>query len=102
MKCETKCSLNFLGDCQNAAVRLREIKCPEFKKPKQTEKDKVNHPNHYTYGKHEVIDIIEDWKMNYHLGNAIKYIARCERKGNKKQDLETAIWYIKRELAKSE
>lgn len=64
--------------------------------------DLVNNPSHYTYGKYEVIDVIEDWNLNYRLGNAIKYIARCEHKGNKKQDLEKAIWYIRREIEKSE
>lgn len=64
--------------------------------------DLVNNPSHYTYGKYEVIDVIEDWNLNYRLGNAIKYIARCEHKGNKIQDLEKAIWYIRREIEKSE
>ena len=61
-------------------------------------KDQVNHPSHYTYGKYETIDVIEGWNLNYNLGNAIKYISRCEHKGNKKQDLEKAIWYIQREI----
>ena len=60
--------------------------------------DHVNSPSHYTQGNIEVIEVIEDWKLNYNLGNAIKYIGRCEHKGNKKQDLEKAIWYIKREI----
>ena len=60
----------------------------------------VNHPNHYNKGKFEVIEVIEDWGLGFNLGNAIKYIGRCEHKGNKKQDLEKALWYIKRELEK--
>lgn len=63
-------------------------------------KDVVNHPSHYNKGKYEVIDVIEDWGLGFSLGNAIKYIARCEHKGNKKQDLEKAIFYLKRELEK--
>ena len=58
----------------------------------------VNHPNHYNKGKFEVIEVIEDWHLGFNLGNAIKYIGRCEHKENKKQDLEKALWYIKREL----
>ena len=58
----------------------------------------VNHPNHYNKGKFEVIDVIEDWRLGFNLGNAIKYIGRCEHKENKKQDLEKALWYINREL----
>ena len=58
----------------------------------------VNHPNHYNKGRFEVIEVIEDWGLGFNLGNAIKYIGRCEHKENKKQDLEKALWYIKREL----
>ena len=36
------------------------------------ENDVVNHPSHYTTGKIEVIDYIEDKDFGYHLGNAIK------------------------------
>lgn len=64
-----------------------------------TEKcNNVDHPSHYNKGKFEVIDVIEDWNVGFNLGNAIKYIARCEHKGNKKQDLEKAMWYLKREI----
>lgn len=62
----------------------------------------VDHPKHYNIGAIEVIDVIEDWNLNFCLGNAIKYIARCEHKGHKKEDLEKAIWYLKRELEKEE
>lgn len=62
--------------------------------------DNVNSPIHYNVGKIEVIEAIEDWKLNFNLGNVIKYIARCEHKENKKQDLEKAKWYIEREISK--
>ena len=62
----------------------------------------VDHPKHYNVGAIEVIDVIEDWNLNFCLGNAIKYIARCAYKGHKKEDLEKAIWYLKRELEKEE
>ena len=61
-------------------------------------KDMVNHPSHYNKGKYEVIDVIEDWGLGFSLGNAIKYIARCEHKGNKKQHLKRFILSLKREL----
>ena len=62
--------------------------------------DKVNHPSHYTSGKIEVIDFIEDQKFNYHRGNAIKYICRAGKKDKSKEveDLEKAIWYLQREI----
>lgn len=56
----------------------------------------INHPDHYNQGDIEVIDVIEDWNLGFHLGNAIKYIARAEHKDNTKQDLEKAKWYIQR------
>jgi hypothetical protein len=66
----------------------------------QVNKEMVNHPDHYQGGKLEVIDIIEDYNLGFSLGNAIKYILRADKKGNKKQDLEKALWYINRELSK--
>lgn len=52
------------------------------------EHDAVNHPSHYTRGKIEVIDFIEDQQLPYHLGNVIKYVARAGYKGNKLEDLK--------------
>lgn len=62
--------------------------------------DVVNHPSHYTDGKIEVIEFIEDKKLNYHKGNAIKYICRAGKKDPQKEieDLQKAIWYINREI----
>ena len=62
--------------------------------------DNVNNPTHYNTGTIEVITVIEDWKLNFNLGNAIKYIGRCEHKNNKKEDIKKAIWYLERELKK--
>ncbi len=61
----------------------------------------VDHPAHYTYGAIEVIDAIEGLDLPYHLGNAVKYIARAGRKDPAKteEDLCKAIWYIKRYIA---
>lgn len=60
--------------------------------------DNVNNPTHYNTGTIEVITVIEDWKLNFNLGNAIKYIGRCEHKNNKTEDIKKAIWYLEREL----
>lgn len=62
--------------------------------------DIVNHPSHYTDGKIEVIEFIEDKHLNYHRGNAIKYICRAGKKDPTKEieDLQKAIWYINREI----
>ena len=60
--------------------------------------DPVNHPSHYTSGSIEVIDFIEDQKLTYHLGSAMKYICRAGKKDPTKTvvDLQKAVWYINR------
>ena len=64
--------------------------------------DNVNHPSHYTDGSIEVIDYIEDKKLGYHLGNAVKYISRAGKKDPEKyvEDLQKADWYIQRAIEK--
>ena len=67
----------------------------------ETINNSVSHPAHYTDGKIEVIDFIEDKGFDFCLGNAIKYISRAGKKDpNKKiEDLQKAIWYINREIS---
>lgn len=60
--------------------------------------DPVNHPTHYTTGGIETIDFIEAKKLNYNLGNVIKYLTRADYKGNKLEDLRKAQWYLTREI----
>ena len=62
--------------------------------------DTINHPAHYTDGKIEVIDFIEDKGLGVHLGNAVKYIARAGKKDPAKtvEDLKKAAWYVNREI----
>jgi hypothetical protein len=64
-------------------------------------KEMVNHPDHYKSNKFEVIDIIEDYKLNFNLGNACKYILRAGKKDQTKtiEDLEKAVWYLQREIS---
>ncbi len=66
--------------------------------------DPVNHPSHYTDGKIEVIDFIEDKNLNFHRGNAVKYIARAGKKDKSREieDLQKAAWYIDREIKRLE
>ena len=72
--------------------------------------DVINHPQHYTLGKIEVIDFIEDKGFNFNLGNVVKYVARA---GHKKspgksmdakalEDLKKAQWYLNREISSRE
>jgi hypothetical protein len=62
------------------------------------ESDAVNHPPHYTAGKFEVIDVIEDWELGFHLGNVVKYVARSPHKGHQLEDLRKALWYLQRKI----
>ena len=57
-------------------------------------------PTYYTRGNIEVWDFVRDQQLNYHLGNAIKYICRAGHKGSttKTQDLKKAIHYLENEL----
>jgi len=68
------------------------------------EEDPVNHPSHYTDGKIEVIDFIEDKSLGFHLGNAIKYISRAGKKDASKtlEDLKKARWYLDRYISSLE
>ena len=66
--------------------------------------DPVNKPIHYTDGKIEVIEFIEDKNLGFCLGNAVKYIARAGKKDPAKEveDLQKAEWYIKRRIKELE
>ena len=62
--------------------------------------DLVNNPPHYTAHPSgvECIQITEH--MNFCLGNAMKYIWRAGLKGDAVEDLEKAVFYLNREIAR--
>lgn len=62
----------------------------------------VNHPSHYggESNPYEAIKVIEAHNLGFNLGNAVKYILRAGKKGNAKEDLEKAVWYLKREIGR--
>jgi len=63
----------------------------------------VDHPKHYhSQSGIEVIDAIEAWGLGFCLGNVIKYVARAGYKDNQREDLQKALWYLMRELARYE
>ncbi len=106
--CNIKEGESFLVDLVSAKVLVekpfvaeteRDAKIREFWGVHDAFKsDSVNHPSHYNKGKIEVIEFIEDQKMNYHIGNLTKYIARAGHKDPSKEveDLEKARWYLDR------
>lgn len=68
----------------------------------RNKEDLVNHPQHYT-GDIECIDVIKqqfglDGMIKFCLGNAMKYIFRCEHKGTTKMDLQKAVWYLNKAI----
>ena len=67
-------------------------------------KEMINHPAHYNKGKFEAIEVIEDWKLGFNLGNTVKYISRAGHKDKSKtvEDLKKALWYLEREIKKIE
>ena len=64
------------------------------------EKEMIDHPSHYNMGKYEAIDVIEDWQLNFNLGNTIKYISRAGHKDKDKtiEDFKKSLWYLQREI----
>lgn len=82
------------------------VRIPENYETKQTN-DIVNKPSHYTYGKIEIIEIVEQVTETYpthiafSIGNALKYICRAPFK-NGVEDLKKAVWYLNRCIEKWE
>jgi len=60
--------------------------------------DPVNSPAHYTSHPSGIEAITLCEHENFCLGNALKYLLRCGKKGDAVQDLRKAIWYIEREI----
>ncbi len=54
-------------------------------------------PSHYAAHTVAPIDLIKDYRLNFNLGNVIKYVARAEEK-NGREDLIKAAWYLLDEL----
>lgn len=90
-----KC-MDFICDYLNE----KNIILPEYDKSKNSENfDVVSHRSYYTEGrKYEPRKVIADWELNFNLGNAVKYISRAGRKGDKIEDLRKAIQYIEFEI----
>ena len=65
--------------------------------------DMVNKPKHYTSGKVEAIEVIEDAisqarspMTGFLQGQVLKYILRMWLKSDAKEDAEKARWYLKK------
>ena len=67
------------------------------------EPDMVNNPSHYTSGRVEAIEVIEDAILNaptnmdgFLQGQVLKYMLRLWHKIDAKEDAEKARWYLNR------
>lgn len=75
-----------------------------------TMNDNVSHPAHYTSGRIEVIDFIDDKELSFCLGNVVKYVARAGKKksaamsdrAKQIEDLRKACWYLTHEIERLE
>ena len=48
-------------------------------------------PAHYANGKYTPWEIVDDWKLDYYCGNALKYVCRHKHKGKPVEDIQKAI-----------
>ena len=88
--------------CIDDICKALEISRGDILLNEKDKKEMVNHPSHYNMGKYEAIDVIEDWNLNFNLGNAVKYISRAGHKDDIVQDLKKSLWYIEREIQRIE
>ena len=100
------------NDCEgydkwvNRSIFIRESAKPlseaikEWVDCKEEEVDVVNQPPHYTEHPSGIECIQVTEHMGFNLGNAIKYIWRCDLKKDAIEDLKKAKWYIDREIDK--
>ena len=55
-------------------------------------------PEYYKRGFIQPWDFIRDQRLNFHLGNVIKYVCRAGHKFDDIEDLEKAIHYLNNEV----
>ena len=55
-------------------------------------------PEYYRRGPIQPWDFIRSQELNFHLGNAIKYICRADHKYDDIEDLSKAIHYLSNEI----
>ena len=101
-------SYNEWNNIQKKAKQDEDVMFPKFQSNARSMKkpfhhDAVNSPSHYTSGKTEVIDVIEDAVKDapstiYGMlqGQVLKYMLRVWLKENPLEDLKKAQWYLTR------
>lgn len=68
----------------------------------ENNKEMVKNPDHYggASNPYEAIKVIENWNLDFHLGNTVKYISRSGKKDPSKEieDLKKAMFYLDRKI----
>lgn len=100
LKQENTCSdCKHLVGCECFSGRV----CDQFEKTVEGA-DIVSRPKYYNDSKITPFDVIDDWKLDFYLGNAVKYIKRAGKKdGNSRlQDLTKIRTYIDEAIKREE
>lgn len=89
------------GSTMELGIADKSIAVSSKKREKCTFGSLVDSPAHYQGKTLEAIDVIDDFELNFNLGNAVKYILRAGFKDNYVQDLKKAAWYIDHEIKRA-
>lgn len=97
--CDT-CGQHDVAEFDKLLIDQLNSKIDKLKKlnDEKSNDDVINHPDHYISHPSgvECLEIVQH--MDFCLGNAIKYIWRCEEKGKPIEDLKKAIFYLERKI----
>lgn len=101
--CRNYCLCGACDPCVPGINYERESRyvCPKCSKSQSwacESENTVEHPNHYQSEIIEAIDVIEAFGLGFNLGNVVKYVLRAGKKGDRREDLEKAKWYLDREI----
>jgi len=72
--------------------------CQCFAADHESQFDPVEGPEHYCRHKVTTVQLIDDWKLDFFLGNTVKYIERHQLKGTALQDLRKAKKYLEMKI----
>lgn len=87
------------------AIADKERREKERREIEIRKQESIDHPSHYGGDTvYETIKVIDAWRLNFNLGNAVKYISRAGKKDKSKtlEDLKKARWYLDREIKSME
>lgn len=59
-------------------------------------------PAHYNAAAITTFDVVQAWKLDFFLGNTIKYIQRHEHKGKALEDLRKGAYYLAEKIKQLE